>query len=278
MAASPAWSALACSLIPSPAQIKGIYQWVGNLNVTGTLTLNCTRATGDPGKHDIWIGMNQPAAGGTATLDTGGSTLTYTVAHGGYASGIWTSTGAVAPTSTTNGAVIDRIDFGRGGKVTTISEVYTFYFRVAQFQFKPVGVYVATLPITVRNDTATGSVLATTSLDIVISIPRSCRFSSPPTPIEVNYPAFSASAVPGQSTFALTCTQGTTYTIALDAARSVIPIVELTYSLALSAAASTGTGESQGYVVDVSVDAGQAGKCNGSVCTGTDPRTITITY
>jgi spore coat protein U-like protein len=278
LAGSPAWSALACTIIASPSQLKYVYQSTANLNVTGTLSVTCTRAAGDPGKHNIWIGMSQPVAGGTATLDTGGSTLTYTVAHGGYASGIWTNTGAVAPTSTNTGAITEQIDFGRGGRTITLTRTYTFYFRVAQSQSKPVGVYVATLPITLRLNNATGTILSTTPLDIVLSIPNSCRFSTPPTPIEVNYPAFSTSAVPGQSNFALTCTQGTIYTIALDAARSVIPNVELSYGLTLSAASSTGTAVSQGYQVDVSIDAGQAGKCNGSVCTGTDTRTITITY
>jgi spore coat protein U-like protein len=278
LAASPAWSAVACSILPSPSQVKGIYQFAANLNVLGTLTITCARnpAT-DARRQDIWIGMNQPAAGGTATLDTGGSTLAYTVAHATYASGIWTNTGAVAPTSNNNGAITERVDFGNQGSAT-LTETYTFYFRVAQSQLKSVGVYVATLPVTLRLNDETGPVLGTTSLDIAISIPRSCRFSTPPTAIDINYTAFQAGALPGQSTFALVCTQGTTYTIALDATRSVIPNVELAYGLTLSDINSTGTGVTQGFTVDVSVDPGQAGKCNGSTCTGTDTRTITITY
>jgi spore coat protein U-like protein len=277
LAASPAWSAVACAMLASPTQVKGIYQSSANLNVLGTLTINCTRGAGDPRKPDIWIGMDQPASGGTATLDIGGSTLAYTVAHANYASGIWTNTGGVTAASASNAAVAERLDFGTGGNAT-LTATYNFYFRVAQLQLKAAGVYLATLPVTLRLDNATGTVLSTASLDIVISIPRSCRFSTPPTAIDIDYTAFSTSALPGQSSFELTCTQGTNYTIALDAARSVIPNVELAYGLTLSATGNAGTGVSQGYTVDVSVDAGQAGRCTGAICTGTDTRTITVTY
>jgi hypothetical protein len=140
-------------------------------------------------------------------------------------------------------------------------------------------VYVDTLAVTLRlGTTATGTLLNTTSLSVILSIPKSCRFSTPPTPINVNYPAFSNVPITGTSNFALTCTQGTTYTIALDANRGLIPNVQLSYGLSLSATAATGTAVSQGYTVNISVDAGQAGRCTVSTCNGTDNRTLTVTY
>jgi spore coat protein U-like protein len=279
LAGLPAWSAISCSMVLNPVQVKGIYTTAAGLDVTGTLTLTCTRNPAvDARRQDIWIGMTQPAAGRTATLDTGGSTVAYTVAHRGYASGIWTNTGGVAATSGTNAAVTERLDFGNGGGAT-VTAIYSYYFRAAAAQVKPAGVYIDSVPITVLlGTTSAGTALTTGSLGILLSIPKSCRFSTPPSAIAVNYQAFSSLPVNGTSTFALTCTQGTTYTLALDRTRSVIPVVDLTYGLALTAATAVGSAIAQGYNVLISVDARQAGRCNGAVCTGTDIRTLTITY
>ncbi|MDB5900701.1 MAG: Spore coat [Ramlibacter sp.] len=273
----PAWSATTCTVTANPNPVKGIYTTTANLDMQGNLTVTCNRDPNiDPRKPSIWIGMAQPAAGRTVTQEAGVSTLAYTVAHRTYASGIWTDTGSAAATSTANGGVTDRLDFGNGG--ATVSVTYNFYFRVALSQVRPAGVYVDTLPVTLRLANETGAILGTTTIGIAISIPRACRFSTPPTAISVAYPAFSAAAVTGASNFALTCTQGTTYTIAIDRPRSVIPTVELAYGLTLSTTAATGTAVAQGYTVNISVDPGQAGRCGAATCTGTDSRTLTVTY
>lgn len=276
--ALPAWSAISCTLNTNPADVKLIYNYFGNADAQGAIELSCTRnPQQDPRRPWFWIGMDQTTTGRTALQEAGTNTLTYEVFHGSYTAGTWTNTGGVAANSTTNGAVRDRVDFG-GGQSSSLTDSYTFYLRVPSFQFKPAGVYVDAIPITLRLDNATGQIITTGTLDVIISIPRSCRFSTPPSGINVNYTAFSATAVTGTSNFAITCTQGTTYTIALDATRSVVPNVELAYSLGLSAASATGTAVAQPYTVNISVDAGQAGRCSTSTCTGSDTRTLTVTY
>jgi spore coat protein U-like protein len=276
-AAAPAL-ALSCSLSANPAQLKGIFNNTSTLQLQGTIVMSCTRGPGDPRKPNFWIGMDQAGSGRTATLDTGGSTLAYTVAHGDYGRGIWMNTGSEAPGSNNNGGVQDNSpDFGNTGM--TLTETYTYYLQVLAPQgSKAAGVYLDRIPLTLRQNNINGVVLDSTSLDISISIPKACRFSTPPTPITVNYTAFSPTPVAGTSMFALTCTLGTTYTIALDRTRSVIPSVELAYDLSLSAVQGTGIAAEQGYTVDISVDAGQPGRCNVATCTGTDTRTLTISY
>ena len=270
-------TAVVCSLSVNPSQVKVIFTGSAPLQVQGTIDLTCARA-GDSRKPNFWIGMDQPATGRTATLDTGGSTLAYTVAHGNYGLGIWMNTGSVSPGSTTNGGIQDNTpDFGKNNG-QTLTATYTFYLQVAVQGNKAAGVYVDSIPLTLRDQNISGPILYATTLDVSISLPKSCRFSTPPTAINVNYTAFSPSPVPGSSSFALTCTLGTTYTLALDATRSLIPTVELAYSLSLNAAAGSGNAAAQAYTVDISVDAGQAGRCNGATCTGTDTRTLTITY
>jgi hypothetical protein len=129
-----------------------------------------------------------------------------------------------------------------------------------------------------RQGSSTGAFITSVNLAVHISIYKSCRFSTPPTPIDVNYTAFSPVAVTATSNFALTCTQGTSYTLSLDATRSVVPTVDLAYGLVLSATTGTGNTSAQGYAVTISVDANQPGTCNTSTCTGTDTRTLTVSY
>jgi spore coat protein U-like protein len=277
LAAPTAWSAMSCSLVSNPPQLKVIYNYFPAADLMGAVDMTCTKAANDDRRPTIWIGMTQTPAGRTATLDTGGSTIGYEIFHGSYTAGTWTSTGGVPPGSNTNGAVTERLDFGtRGG--TSLTESYTFYLRVPLLQIKPVGVYLDTVPVTLHLDNANGAILGTATLPVYISIPRSCRFSTPPSGINVNYPAFSPTAVTGASNFAMTCTQGTTYTIALDTNRSVVPTVQLRYGLTLSAGSATGTAVAQPYTVNISVDPGQAGRCSGGTCTGTDTRTLTVSY
>ena len=275
LAGLPASAALSCSITVS--EVNVIYQYFPTVTGQGTLGIACTRnPLQDARRPFIWIGMDQTTAGRTATQEAGTSTLNYEIYHGSTTSGTWTSTGGVGSTSTTDGAVQEQLDFGLTGSSVTAS--YAFYYSIPWLQFKPAGVYVDTVPITMRLGNATGSVITTASLDVHISIPRSCRFSTPPSPIDVNYPAFSATAVTATSNFAITCTLGTTYTIALDQVRSVVPTVNLAYGLNLVTTSGAGTAVAQPYTVDISVDAGQAGSCGAATCTGSDVRTLTVTY
>lgn len=276
LGALPAQAAVSCSISTNP-ELKVIYAtfWA-NVNLQGTVNITCTRAPSDPPNYNIWIAMDQGTNGRTATVEGGTATIGYELFHSNGAAGTWTNTGSVPPGSTNNGAISDTLQFGQG---TSDTASYVFYLRVPSWQvFKPAGVYVDALAVTIRRNNANGTIVAADTLPVYISVPRSCRFSTPPSPISINYPAFSPAAVTGVSNFALTCTQGTDYTIALDSTRSVIPTVELAYSLSLSQTDATGNAVAQPYTVNISVDPGQAGRCAGSTCTGTDTRTLTVTY
>lgn len=275
LAALPASAAVSCSITVTEVTVS--YLYFATVTGQGTLSIACTRNPSvDPRRQFIWIGMNQTTAGRPATQEAGTATVTYEIFHGSTTSGTWTDTGSVSSTSTNDGAVQEQLDFGAAGSAVTAS--YTFYYSIAWLQFKPAGVYVDSLPITMRLNNANGNVITTSSLTMRISIPKSCRFSTPPTGIDVSYPAFSPTPVTATSNFAITCTLGTTYTIALDQARSVVPVVNLAYGLSLATTSASGTAVAQPYTVNVSVDAGQAGSCGTTTCSGTDVRTLTVTY
>jgi spore coat protein U-like protein len=276
LATLPASAALSCSVTVTDVNV--VYNYFPTVTGQGTLSLACTRNPAlDTRRPFVWIGMAQTTAGNTATLETGPSTLTYEIFHANTTSGIWTSTGGVDNASTSNAAVLEQLDFG-SATASSLTATFPFFYSIGLLQLKPAGVYVDTVAITMRLNNATGTVITTATLNVHISIPRSCRFSTPPSAIDINYPAFSTTPLTATSNFAITCTLTTTYTIALDQTRSVVPTVNLAYSLSLAATGATGTAVAQPYTVNISVDAGQAGSCNASTCSGTDTRTLTVTY
>ncbi|MBK6005280.1 spore coat protein U domain-containing protein [Ramlibacter ginsenosidimutans] len=274
----PGWSAITCSTAVNPSSVNLIYNNT-SVSAQGTVDITCMRDPSvDPSHQTFWIGMTQTPAGRNAPLDVDATkTINYVVYHSTTTRGVWTEAGSAAAGSTANGAIVDKQNFHAG---STLSLSYTFTLNIPAGQApKPAGVYLDTVPITVRDTDGAGAILSTASFNVYISIPRSCRFSTPPSGINVNYTAFSPTAVTGSSSFAITCTQGTTYTIALDQARSVVPTVGLAYGLSLTASGiNTGTALAQPYSVNISVDAKQPGSCNVSTCSGTDTRTLTVSY
>ena len=276
--AMPAWSALSCSISPNPLVLRPVYTDSGQ-TLQGTLDLTCTRShASDEKKPQIWIGLDQTTAGRTVNRVTGGSTIDYEVFHGSATQGTWTGAGTdQGPGSTNDGPVVDTLDFGTGNSFSVVKS-YNFWLQVPGLQNPGAGEYRDAIPISLRVLNVGGAVITTATLDVIITVPRVCRFSTAPTPININYQAFSPSAVTGSSQFGMTCTQGTTYTMSLDKTRSVVPGVELAYGLNLSAGSATGTAQAQPYSVNISVDPGQPGRCNAAVCTGTDTRTLTVTY
>ena len=275
---APSWAAVACSLSPSPAVLQGIYAAAANLDGQGTFNVTCTRnpAT-DARKQDIWIGIDQPSTGRTLVRDIGGSQLAYTVYRKTWGSGVWGNSGNFLANQTNFGGLQDTLDFGNAGAAVTAS--YPFYVRVPAGQNQPAGVYLdPAVVLTLRLGSDIGALLNSATLGGNVSIQHDCRFSTDPTPVNANYTAFAATAVTGTSNFALTCTQGTTYTLSLDATRGIVPNVQLAYTLALSAGTGTGTAVGQPFSVNVTFPTGQAGNCAVGSCQGTDTRTITVTY
>lgn len=273
----PAHAALACSIAVTPSPVKGIYVFWQNLDIQGSFVVTCTRAAWDSRTPWIWIGVDQPAAGQAMTRDIGGSTLNYFVYRRSFGNGVWTNSGSQAANSNAAGGLRVQLNFGSATALTTS---FSFYFRVPWLQVKAAGVYLdAPVPVTLRANSASGNLLGSGSLTTLVSIQDNCRFSSDPTPIVLNYTAFQAAPVVRSSSFALVCTQGTDYTLALDATAGVVPAVGIAYTAAVSTSGPvTGTAVAQTHGVTVTVPANQAGRCATGSCVGTDTRTLTVTY
>jgi spore coat protein U-like protein len=276
--AHAAHAAVTCSIAPSPAVLQAIYAAATNLDGQGTFNVTCSRnPSTDARRQDIWIGVDQPSTGRALYRDIGGSQLSYFIYRKTWGAGVWGNSGNFSANQNSFGGLQDTIDFGNGGAVVTAS--YTFYVRVPSGQNRPAGVYTdPAVSILLRLGSDLGAVVGSATLGGIISIQHDCRFSTDPTPVNATYQAFSAAAVSGTSNFALTCTQGTTYTLSLDATRGIVPNVQLAYTLSLNSTTGTGTAVAQPFSVVVNFLAGQAGTCATASCQGTDTRTITVTY
>jgi hypothetical protein len=84
------------------------------------------------------------------------------------------------------------------------------------------------------------------------------------------------SAKAASTTYGVTCTLALPYTMALDATSGTI--LGLAYTLSLSQSSSTGTGAQQTFSVNGNMAGGQAGTCATATCSGSQARTITVTY
>jgi spore coat protein U-like protein len=139
----------------------------------------------------------------------------------------------------------------------------------------PAGSYTDMVAMAAR-DAAGGGTLVTGSFNVSIYTPAVCNITQAPGTVAFTYAAFRATAATASTTFGVTCTNLLPYSIALDATSGVV--AGLQYLLSLSGSSNTGTGIQQSYTVNGTMPAGQAGTCATGTCSGTDTRTLTITY
>jgi len=114
------------------------------------------------------------------------------------------------------------------------------------------------------------------NFNVTVNLTSSCSLTAAPTDVAFTYTSFGGAATATPSNFTVKCTNLRPYTLALDATSGTV--IGLNYTIALSSAAATGTGVDQAFQITGNMVAGQSGNCAGASCTGTDVRTLTITY
>lgn len=157
---------------------------------------------------------------------------------------------------------------------TTVTTSYWGCVPAAQAGL-PTGTYTDLVTMTLANS-AGGATLATNTFGVSIYNPAVCNITQAPGNVAFTYTAFRATAATASTTFGVTCTNTLGYTLALDAPSGVV--TGLQYLVSLSASTASGTGLQQTFTVNGTMPAGQAGTCATASCTGTDTRTLTITY
>lgn len=159
---------------------------------------------------------------------------------------------------------------------------YSYYLNIPAGQTtSPAGIYndtaiTATIRLSDAAGLATGAIINTAVFTANASIQHSCYFSTNPSTLNLNYTSFTGTAVTGASSFALSCTFNSPYTLAI--APTTGTALGVNYSLALSAASGTGTAAPQIFTVMGTAAAGQAGTCAIGVCSATNLHTVTVTF
>jgi spore coat protein U-like protein len=272
---SAASAAITCTI--GATGVNGVYNRAANLNLPGTLSVNCARLTTDPNTQTVYIGLS--GGEGSATRDmtrqNAAQLLRYEIYRNPAYTGTW-NTGTGRTSGTNSGGLIFTINFGGG---TSVSQTVNYYLRVNSGITRPAGIYDdLAIVATLRKTNDAGALMSTATFGVTASIVDQCFFNSVPASVVLSYPSFSQTVVSTNTSFTVSCTQSTSYTMSLNPKPAPVASIGLTYSLTLSSASAVGTGFVQTHSIAVSIPAGQQGKCNTGTCTATDNRVITLSY
>lgn len=270
--AAPAMAALVCNATATPVQIVYFENDPNPTNGAWTVSINCTRGPTDPTTSAYTLqaddGFN-PGAGSTNQAVNGNGAanqIAYDLFRTAPGNAVWGETNATDFAGTVN-----------FGTALTGSATHVFYTQIAAGLNKNAKIFTDTVTMRLRYDNGPGNVNVFPTFPVSINNQSVCLLSTPPGNIQFNYTSFQPAAATASTAYAVRCTIGETYTMALDAAAGTL--LTLNYSLALSnPAGQTGTGFAQNFTINGSMPGGQSGTCATGVCTSAQTRTLTITY
>jgi len=237
---------------------------------TGSYTINCTRAGADPSTFAWQLGVND-GVNFTGTSNEAqrnpGQFYDYdTYRISPYNAGnLWGDAVGTRFTGTLN--------FGASLSASATGP-FDIMFPAGQAARGPAGTYTDTVTATLRD--GSGTAINTTTFGVTVLTTNTCQLSVAPSNVSFTYTSFQVGTSSATGSFGVRCTVGLPYTMALDATSG--SLLGLTYTLALSAASGTGNGATQTYNVNGSIAAGQSGTCATGVCTGSQTRTLTLTW
>jgi len=239
-----------------------------SLNVTASsFTVTCTHVSGakNTAKYQVGVSNGLQPSGTQNRAASGANFLNYNLTSDAACLTPWKGTAYIpAAAYTTPALALGASDI----------KTYSFYGCVPAGQTVPAaGTYTDTVTMSFVPG---GGGFTNGTFPVSITAPATCTLSTPPGSVTFNYTSFSATSVLASTTFAATCTNKLPYTMALDATSGTISGV--IYTLALSAPAAVGTGVAQTFSINGSMAAGQGGTCTAATCTGSQVRTLTITY
>ena len=268
----PAMAALVCNATATPVQMVYFENDPNPTDGTWTVTINCSRGPTDPTTSAYTLraddGFN-PGAGSTnqAVNGTGAANqIAYDLFRTAPGQGVWGYTNATDFAGTINFA-----------SALTASVTHVFYSRIAAGLNKNAKVFTDTVTMRLRYDNGPGNVDVFPTFPVSINNQSICLLSTPPGNVVFNYTSFQPTPATASAGYAVRCTIGETYTMALDA--TVGTLLGLNYSLALSnPGGQTGTGFAQNFTINGTIAGGQSGTCGAGTCTSAVQRTLTVTY
>ena len=241
-------------------------------NITqGTIKFNCTRsAAGDPTTVIIQNDLGIHTSGGIPRARSGGKYIQYNNYQDSACSSLWGNTIASAISVTLL-------------PVTTPQPLNASFWGCITLagQAVPAGTYTDTVTMGVYTTGGIGiSPLSTYPVSILN--PATCNITSVANVDFGTYVALRNTAlVSPTADVVMNCTTNMPYSMALDATNGLIAAVGLNYSLATSWVAGSqlrGSGPGQTFTMTGTLPANQAGTCSTGSCSGSDTRTLTVTF
>jgi spore coat protein U-like protein len=258
--------AQSCSLTSSTLTSTAYDPFGSQIQMQGSVSFTCSRPKGNPRFPTTFlVGLS---GANVRTLSSGANTLNYSLFSDYAPCGTpWQGTGYVQVANTAANP-IDNNTLG----TPTLTGTFCFQVPAAQLTAVP-GLYTATPALTIT-DSSNVLWLSGGVLTLTTPVNPSCSIVSSPTPLVINYTAFGPQQS-GTSDFQVRCTNGTPYTLSLDATSGTI--LGLPYTLSV-AGGGTGTGLAQPITITGTIAAGLAGTCSGATCSATQTRTLTVSY
>jgi spore coat protein U-like protein len=238
---------------------------------SGTVTVNCSKTGGNTATRHLEVGAGTGlnATGGQNRAANGSSLLTYALRRDAALTAAWGDTAGSRLAATTT-------------SVNSTTVTLNWWFTAAAGQTVATGTYLDTVTLRLyQSDTPNPSLTdpspTTATLSIALTVTGQCSLSSPPGAVQFSYTSFQTTPATATSGFAVTCTNGTPYTVALDATSGTL--LGLSYQLALSTTGTrVGNGVAQPMSITGSMPAGQSGVCAAATCSASQARTLTVSY
>ncbi|SDN88703.1 spore coat protein U domain-containing protein [Polaromonas sp. JS666] len=245
-------------------------------DTTGSYTVTCTRGlTSDPItfaytlRANDGLNANAPPTNRAAAPGGGVNRINYELYRTAAGTGPWNNTTATAFAGT--------VIFGTTTTMSA-SDSKPFYARIPALQNVKASTFTDTVTMSLLN--SVGTTVDTDTLAVTIINTTSCQFTTPPGTMTFNYTSFQTTAATANTPYSVRCTSGVSYTPSLSATGGTL--LNLPYTLTLSNPATvSANGLPQNYTINGSIAAGLSGTCAGPaavICTGQQPRTLTITY
>lgn len=279
LAANAAHAAYSCNV--STAGTGVLYTPGTNQDAKGTVTLNCTRAASDANRLTYRIkadnGLNASGTQRRVRLGATGNRLNYILRKGNAsgAANCGNSTNWQAPNNGNGNVMRGRLQFGTA---LSASATWGYCIRVRGNQGSPsAGTYTDSVQVFAQYPgTNAGALTSVVPLSYTVSVGNECVFNTFPAALSFNYTSFSPAPQISNQNFALRCSSGLFWSLAISPANS--PLMGLAYTLAPSPASGTGTGANQTVSLTGTVPANQAGTCATATCSATQVHNVIITY
>jgi spore coat protein U-like protein len=270
LCALEAAAAITCSVSVTPVSV--VYDPTSPVQnvTTGSYTITCNRLASDPNSLNWRLGVNNglQAGGGFNRVRRSGGPANQRYNYDTYRSpgNLWGDTNATRFTGT--------LVFG-GALTASDSGAFDIVLPGSQ-PVDPAGTYLDTLTVSLRLNAFPWTTYDTTTFGVTVVTTNSCQISVPPGDVSFNYTAFQAGPALASATYGVRCTTALPYSMALDATSGTL--LGLTYNLSLAPASSAGTGATQTHTINGTIAAGQAGICGTGVCSGSQTRTLTVSW